>query len=168
MMRDETEYRYAELDASGDGMAGIVIRYGDVARFGEFSERFEPRSIRYSDVIVNLQHRRETPVARSGAGLELMDSDTELRAEIRPPDTIHGQTAISLVKAGILRGLSMEFRMLQERWDGKQRIIQRAELKGIGIVDRPAYSDSDIALRFAGMNAQSLPRNWRISGYPYF
>ena len=145
---DKSEFRYVAFRAEGDKIIGTVVKYGDEARFGVWTETFEAGSLRFSDVIVNLQHDRGRPVVRSGAGLELRDSLEALVAEIHLPNTTYAREARELVDAGILRGLSMEFRAKRDSWNGKRRTVNEAELFGIGIVDRPAYSDSTIAERF--------------------
>ena len=56
-----------------------------------------------------------------------------------------------MVRAGLLRGLSVEMRIDEETWeDGSpapSRTIHRALLYGIGLVDKPAYPDSKVAMR---------------------
>jgi len=142
------EFRFCEFRAMDDGLVGTVIRYGNEARFGDFTEVFEPGALQYDDVIVNLQHDRARPVARTGAGLELRDNAASLEARIVLPDTSYAREARELVAARILRGFSMEFRAVDEQWEGSRRTVRAARLLGIGIVDRPAYSDSRIARRF--------------------
>ena len=58
------------------------------------------------------------------------------------PATREGDDALELVKNGTLRGLSVEFRALRDRFVGDLREIGRAVLSGIGLVDRPAYPGS--------------------------
>ena len=152
------ERRFVLFRADGDALTGVVVRYGDTAAFGEWRERFEPGALSYDDVIVNLQHDRAKPVARLGAGLMLSDSPERMEARIEPPDTSYGREARELVTAGILRGLSMEFLAREERMEGKTRIVSRADLVGIGIVDRPAYAESAIAARFAELSLRRAPR----------
>ncbi len=64
--------RYIELRSeSPDVIAGTVLKYGDVAHIGRaFHERFMPGSVKYDDVILNLLHDRQAPVARTGAGCD--------------------------------------------------------------------------------------------------
>ena len=49
----------------------------------------------------------------------------------------------------MLRGLSVEMRVSDEEWevDGtiSTRTVQAADLRGLAIVDRPAYGDSHLA-----------------------
>lgn len=147
--RREAEVRFVEFRADGGTLEGVAVRYGDTARIGPFSEEFRTGSFagRFEDVIVNLQHDRGRPVARSGAGLELRDGADALRASIAMPDTSYAREARELVDARILRGLSVEFRVLTEEWRGDHRIINTAELTGLALVDRPAYPESTIAER---------------------
>jgi len=144
----EAERRFVEFRATDDGIiTGTAVRYGDVARIGDFSERFEAGSLRYDDVMVNLMHRREAPVARTGAGLTLSNTATALEARIELPDTSYAREARELVSARILRGMSVEFRAIKDRWEDRNRIIEDAALVAIGLVDVPAYPDSVIAQR---------------------
>ena len=158
---DEPEFRYAEFRADGDAMTGVVVRYGDEANLGEFREQFAPGSLRWDDVIVNLMHRRDNPVARTGAGLTLTETGGALEARVEPPESEYGKLALDLVRGRLLRGFSMEFRAVKEDWRGDLRVIREARLLGIGIVDRPAYSESEIAVRAAVNRPQPKPRRRR-------
>ena len=147
---DKLEYRFAELRQTGARLIeGTAVRYGDIAlnSFGQ-NERFSPRSLTFSDVILNVQHDRGRPLARTeGGGLELSDSATELSVRAELPQTREADDALELIKMKILRGLSVEFRALDEILEGGIRVIKRAELSGIGLVDRPAYPQSGVSAR---------------------
>lgn len=137
--------RYVEFRADGDinSVAGTVVSYADEARLGAgFYERFTPGSIRHSDVILNIMHDPAKPVARTGHGLTIDDNANALTIRSVIPDTVYGREARELIKAGILRGFSMEFRAETETFEGNTRIIKKAELSGVGLVDRPAYKQS--------------------------
>lgn len=153
----ETEKRFQEFRAvkigGSDGpvnIAGLVLPYGRRAEIGgKFSEEFRAGSIGQSgDVILNIQHDRTKPVARTGSGLNINHDSDAIRASIDIPDTVYGREAAELVEARILRGFSVEFRALEDEWDGNHRTVTRAELVGIALVDRPAYTDAQIAMRF--------------------
>ena len=159
----DMERRFVEFRAEGDTITGSVMTYGDEARFGHWRERFEPRSLEVGeDVIVNLQHDRSKPVARTGAGLELRSTDQGVEAELTLPDTVYGREARELVAANILRGFSVEFRAIKEAWEGKTRIIKRAALVGFALVDRPAYPASQIAMRFDAMVTPKRPPRYYV------
>lgn len=150
---ERMERRFIEFRADGRVIEGPLMVYGDEAQFGDWRERFEPRSLQVrDDVIVNLQHDRRRPVARTGAGLRIDATDREVRADIRLPETVFGREAHELVQANILRGFSVEFRARQDRWEGKTRIIERADLLGFALVDRPAYPAAQIADRMAALH----------------
>ena len=156
--------RHFELRQEGPGViTGTILRYGDVANIGGFyRERFESGSVSWDDVILNLHHDRKQPVARTGAGLTIQDSGGELRMRAEIPDTIYGRQARELIDNNIVRGLSAEFIPSDESFDNNVRVIKRAELFGVGIVDRPAYPASTIDRSLA------LPLQYRQSGISAF
>ena len=160
-MTGKTEFRFIEFRNEGDTITGPVMVYGSEARFGDWREVFEPGSLKFDDVIVNIQHDRSKPVARTGAGLELRDSSKALDARISLPDTVYAREARELVNTNILRGFSVEFLASKERMEGRTRVIEEAKLYGFGLVDRPAYDESRIAKRFDLMEigpVQSIAR----------
>ena len=96
------ERRYAELRQEGRRLLGTAIRYGEIATLPFGHERFEPGAFApLSDVILNVQHDRGRPLARTGGGgLMLHDDPAELRIEASLPDTQVGNDTLSLVKSG--------------------------------------------------------------------
>ena len=148
-MSRKSEFRFAPLNKLGDTLRGVAMRYGSVAKFGSFSEIFEPGSLTFDDPILNIQHDRTRPVARIGAGLALDDTPRALLINVDIPDTPFGREARELVDADILRGVSIEFVPTEEEWSGTTRTISAAVLTGIALVDKPAYADSVIAERMA-------------------
>ena len=77
-----------------------------------------------------------------GGGLELIDTREALNIRATLPITQDANDTIALILGGVLRGLSLEFSAVAERMEGETRIVERAELRGLAVVDRPAYSDS--------------------------
>lgn len=147
------EFR-AELPESGPArIEGALMPYGGKARAMKlgttFTEEFRAGSIKsgLDNAIANIMHDRMKPVARTGAGLVLTDGEKELRASIELPDTVHGREARELVRDGILRGFSIEFRAMDQEWQGSHRIITEAHVFGLALVDRPAYSGAQIEAR---------------------
>ena len=137
-------------------LSGTLVKYGDRANMGSFVEEIEPGAfapVEELDAGINVQHQIDKPLARTnGAGLTLIDSPEELKAEFELPDTQNGHDAAELINRGILRGLSIEMSVPPDgqKWtmtpDGKSlRTIHRAKLHGLGIVDSPAYTGSLIS-----------------------
>lgn len=152
----DSEIRFTELrfNTNGRSVSGIVIVYGDTATIGgRFRERFETGAfgdVAGADVILNLQHQRAVPLSRTGKDgtmdLTQIDNRIEMRAML--PDTTAGRDAAELVKTGVLRGLSVEFIPISERNMAGVRVIERARLTAIGLVDKPAYSNSTVNKRW--------------------
>ena len=132
-------------------MSGTLIRYGDTASLPFGFERFAPRAfgdVSQLDVLLNVAHVRQRPLARTGGGgLVLADTDTALTVRAELPATRESDDTLALIRGGVLRGLSLEFSSIDERMEGDTRILERAELQGLAIVDKPAYSDSTVAAR---------------------
>ena len=143
------EIRFCELRAEGERiLTGVAIRYGDVATLPWGSERFEAGAfdVGGSDVILNAQHARDVPLARTGGGgLELRDSPESLTIRAELPETRAADDVLTLVRGKILRGLSVEFHAKDEAMVGGVRVIRKAILEAVGVVDRGAYPDSIVA-----------------------
>lgn len=151
------ERRYAGAIESADGMTvrGVAIKYGDAARLpGGRRERIEAGAFgNVTDAILNRQHDRGRPLARQPDTLKIIDTAESMRIEARIVDTVDGRDARELIRAGVLTGLSVEMHVESERMDGDMRIVERARLVGVAIVDRPAYEESLIdraEVRMAG------------------
>ena len=147
------EVRYAAIESSGRRIEGIAVRYGDVADIpGIGAETFAPGAfgdVAGADVVLNAMHQRTVPLARTGGGgMRLIDDDSALRFQADLPSTAAADDTLELIRAGVLRGASVEFNATSEAYDGGVRRIQAAQLGNVAIVDRPAYPDSSIALRW--------------------
>ena len=156
----KTELRFEQGDVK-DGMvlAGLVMRYGDTADMGDFKEVFRAGAfgdLSDADVILNRQHDRNRPLARTGGGgLELFDSENELTFRAVLPNSESGKDLFELVRKKVMRGVSIEFIPEEEDFNSGTRIIKRARLLDIGLVDRPAYPESlaDISERMKKLNS---------------
>ena len=153
-------FRYAAIDADateGRTLVGTLISYGDTStkNMTGGAERFAPGAfgnVSELDTLLNIQHDRRRLVGRTGGGgLVLTDSPESLQIAATLPETRDGDDALTMVEAGILRGFSMEFLPRRERFDRATRVIEKAGLPSVALVDRPAYDDSIIAeIRQAG------------------
>ena len=149
MDTQRTLYCRAEISPENDlQLSGTAIRYGDVATlpFGkEVIDAGAFGNLEDADLILNRQHDRGKPLARSGGGgLEVIDSPSELRLRADLPDTPTGREAMTLVRSGVLRGFSIEFRALSEYVTDRVVHVANASLVGIALVDKPAYPDSQV------------------------
>ena len=152
----ELERRFCELRAPPDGrriLEGVAVRYGDVAKLPWGRERIRAGAFApIGDVLANVMHDRARPIGRTGdrGGLSLDDGPDELALRLTLPRTRDADDVLILIRQRILRALSVEFQPLKETLDeGDVRVIERAELIGVGVVDRPAYPDSLVTARMA-------------------
>lgn len=146
------ERRYAELrEEGGRHLSGVAVRYGEIATGLPWQERFAPGAfgdVGALDVFADVQHERGRLLARTGGGgLVLSDSPEALRLAVDVPETREGDDALTMVRRGVLRGWSVTFRALKERMEGAVRVIERARLHRVALVDVPAYSGSLVEAR---------------------
>ena len=149
----DREYRVLDIRATGDrSIEGVIIAFDDEAVFGQARERFAPGSLEWSDVVLNSQLDRSAPLARTGgAGLEIAADNDRVSFTATLPAGARQDQALEDVRSGILRGASAEFVPLEEVYEDRVRIIKKATLVGLALVDRPAYSKSTIAAREAAL-----------------
>ena len=157
-----TEYRFCEVRREGRVLEGTALVYGDVARIGSRTERFLPGALGADvgslDILMNVQHDRGRVLARTGGGgLVLTDTPTALEVRAELPETRESSDTLALIEAGVLRGISLEFQPLAERTEGGVRVITRARLAGLAVVDKPAYRASTVSARAE----VETPNRWR-------
>ena len=152
-----TERRYCELRSEGRTLQGDAVVYGDRAVFPWGEETIQSGAFApLGDVILNRQHERVIPLARTGGGgLTLQDSPEALRILATLPDTPSANETLTLIREKILRGLSIEFHATAERQSGDLRIIGKARLVGVGVVDDPQYPQSLVQARAKELRAKS-------------
>ena len=135
-----------ELRVAGRTLTGPALVFGDISP--EHRERFLPGSFGPSPrAPLNIQHDRRLEVLPAG-GYDLSDTGRALEVRaVLPADS----AAISLVRRGALSGFSVEFRALAESRDEVGvRIVERAALVGVGLVDVPSYPGSLAEVRRRG------------------
>ena len=147
---NELERRFIEFRQEDRKLSGVAVTYNAATVIFDFREQFQAGafgSVAALDVILNRQHDRRMPLARTGGGgLTLTDSTERLEVVADLPSTRDADDTLALVEAGVLRGLSLEFQAVTERWSGNLRTIEVAKLSGVAVVDRAAYSGSTVAL----------------------
>ena len=137
-----------EFRMTGGTLTGTAIRYGERAQ--DRAEMFLPGSFisGLDTAALNLQHDREHVIAEQPDELAFTNSvrSLALRAQLRP-DSAEAR----LVSRGALRGLSVEFVAIKERQDRGLRVISKAHLAGVGLVDSGSYrTEVEIRQRMAG------------------
>ena len=115
-MKPETRFTELRIENTGQ-LSGILMRYGDTAVLPFGKERFERGSFQFDDVILNSMHQREVPLARTGGG---RTRASRRAGEPHPcglccPTQRQRGILLTLVRSGVLRGLSVEFQALEER-----------------------------------------------------
>ena len=163
----EKRFSPVEYRADTGEVFGSGIVYGDRAKVvtpnGVYMETVRPGAFgRIGDVILNLQHDRARPLARTGGGgLDITDGTDRLTVRAMLPDTTDGHDARALLRhdgQGVLRGFSVEMKVEADEIDpgARLRTIHRAKLHGLGLVDRPAYEQSTAILkRFQDMESRA-------------
>ena len=151
---DEIEYRFVKIDPpAGDSriLEGTVIRYGEIGVGDYGPERFTPGSLEVNpDIILNVQHDRGRPIARTPDTLQLVDSAEALTLRADIPETREGSDALVSVRKNILQGLSLEFRQAKFTMQGGIRTITSALVSGVGLVDRGSFEGSKVETRAIG------------------
>ena len=144
-----------EVRVDGRTLRGPAMIYGQVAV--DRPERFEPGSlVPVEPVTLNLQHDPERRIASTDDGSLRLDHDDRalwITAEMR-----ENSAELELVRRGALTGLSVEFHPIRERQENGLRVISRAALPAIGLVDRGSYRTT-VELRRAEALATE-PRAW--------
>lgn len=136
-----------ELRAEGRVLVGPAIKYGDISL--SHRERFERGAFALDGRTrwLNLRHDPEKALAWTGAGLTIEDRADGLHVRAELAAIPAADRALADVQAGRLTGFSVEFRALSERRDSGVRVIERADLDGVGLVGAPSYQQSTVELR---------------------
>ncbi len=136
-----------ELRSEGRVLVGPAMRYGDVSP--SHRERFEPGAFALDSRTrwLDVRHDRERVIAWTGAGLVLEDRADALMVRAELPAIPAADKALADVALGRLNGFSVEFNALSERREGGLRVIERADLAGVGLVGAPSYQQSTVEIR---------------------
>ena len=139
------EIRYAEDEtrASPGRMFGTLVTYD--TRAADRPEMFSRGALLWQShgIIVDEQHNREAPILRA---VPFIDGNA-VKIDQRVPDTQRGRDAITNIREGVFRGLSVTFRAIQQEYRGGLRVISKAYLGRAGLVDDPSYGDSLVEVR---------------------
>ena len=147
-MKDEIrcsiEVRADDSRQSPGRIVGTVMAYNTIAK--DRREMFLPGSLTWDTergIVLNRQHERRSPIMR----IQPIIEGNEIRINQQIPDSVAGRSAAVEIKSGLLTGLSIEFRSLQETMSGGIRKISSAFLGAVGLVDSPSYAAAAVELR---------------------
>ena len=140
-------------EATGDGpgvVSGVCIKYHALSLPLDSTglrERIDPGA--FGDlpgpVFMNLGHRRDRLLGRfPDGGLVLTNTTAALRFDLTLPDTSDGRDTATLIRGGILQGVSIEFVRRQTRSEGRVLIVSTGTLRGLSRGDRPAYPRAQV------------------------
>lgn len=148
----ERFYSGLELRAEGRRLIGPAIRYGEVSP--SHRERFEAGAFSLADGrtrYLDVRHDSEKVIAHTdGGGLVLRDTSLALEVQATLARIPAADKALADVRAGRLRGFSIEFHASGERRESGIRVVERAELLGVGLVAHPSYEGSRAEIRARG------------------
>ena len=132
-----------EFRVAGRTLSGVAMRYGGTSP--TFRERFMPGAFgEVGTVDINVQH---DPALVAVRGALLTDTARELRVRADLPE---GSAALALVRRGALNGFSVEFKPKSERREAGIRVVERATLTGLALVDQGAYPAATAEVRARG------------------
>ena len=144
----ELEIRYSMngLVSAGRVVRGVVMQYGAIGKHpGGFRERIEPGAFTFEPgLFLNRFHQRITPIARLGKHLTLEDTNSELRMTATLPETATCNDVLKEIDAELLNGFSVEMKVARDSWQRGVRVIHKAKVYGIGLVDKPAYPEATL------------------------
>ena len=150
----DIEYRFAELrfDEPSRKVGGAVVRYDDRAVLAPgIEERINAGAfgdVQEIQVPVTIQHERSRLIGRTGSNATLSDTGKALEMAMTMPQTRDGDDAMTLIRDGILTGISVEMRVEDDVWANRTRTIRRARMIGYSLVSNPAYRKSELELRW--------------------
>ena len=133
-----------EIRAEGRRLSGPAIVYGDVSP--GHRERFEAGAFDLSagpTRWLDWDHDATRVIAfTGGGGLTLRADSAGVHVEADLPAIPIADKALAAVRAGEMRGLSVEFTALDETREAGLRLILKAELVGVALVQIPSYRKS--------------------------
>jgi HK97 family phage prohead protease len=151
----------AEQTMQGRTLAGYAAVYGEQSReiveLGrKFREKIAPGAFNATlaageDVRLYYNHDSSMPLARTASGTLKLRSDRKgLAFEATLPDTTLGNDVRVLLERGDLSGqMSFGFYVEEDSWnrDRSERLVKRAKLVEVSIVQDPAYEGTSSSLR---------------------
>ena len=137
----------ADDTRSGPGrLTGTLITEGEQA--SDRREVFLSGALTWpaEGIVLRRQHARDKPITM----IQPRREGNKIVVDEPLPDTTAGRDAAVEIRAGMFKGLSVEFVSQRERFAGGLRKIGGALLKGAGLVDTPSYTSAVVSVRNKG------------------
>jgi len=150
-------FKIDDIETRHDG--GMVLRgytsvfdslsewmgFREIVKAGAFKRSLESGK----DIKALVEHDPGRIVARTQNGsLELGEDTHGLWVKITPADTTEGRDLVENVRSGLLRQMSIGFRVLEESWshiDGEDvRTLHQCDLVECSVVADPAYTATSV------------------------
>jgi len=160
-MISRRDFTAAEQSIDGRTLAGYAAVYGQDSREiveggRKFTERIAPGAFNETlssgaDVKLFYNHDASMPLARTRSKTLTLRSDRNgLAFSAELPDTTLGRDIKTLLERGDLSGeMSFGFIVTEDSWskDRSQRLVKRAQLLEVSIVQDAAYPQTSSSLR---------------------
>jgi HK97 family phage prohead protease len=163
--------RAAKVEADERELHGYAIVFNSLSQdLGGFKERIAPpavdRTMREGGNVDALQdHERKTStiLGSTDSGLLRQVKDrTGLKVRIQPPDTQYVRDLMTVVKAGLVKGMSFAFRVMPDgqEWDEEGdtlvRTVTDMTYSEVSVVVNPAYLETQVAARNLQIDKRTL------------
>lgn len=160
-MISRRDFTAAEQSIDGRTLAGYAAVYGQDSREiveggRKFVERIAPGAFNETlssgaDVKLYYNHDASMPLARTRSGtLQLKSDRNGLSFSASLPETTLGNDVRALIERGDLSGeMSFGFYVTEDSWnkDRTQRLVKKAQLVEVSIVQDAAYPQTSSSLR---------------------
>ena len=129
-------------DRLGPGrVVGTLLTYGE--RASDRPMIFADNALSWEGgVVLNLQHDRTKHLARFAP----TPDGTRLMVDVRLPDTVAARDAVTLIKSGVLTGLSAEVVPEAEDSINGVRRVTKGRLVAAALVDGPSFRSSTVSV----------------------
>ena len=138
-----------DLETREDGrtLYGMAIPWDTPAQIGGFVETWKRGAFEGTDParvpLLRVHDHESLPIGRA---VSLTDTERGLETELRISKTQAGDEVLELIRDGALRGLSVGFKPIQDRWDNLKTRVERvkAKLVELSLTAFPAFEQAQI------------------------
>lgn len=136
-------------DDKPNRLEGYAYRFGDHGYADGMKERIDPGAFTMDDAMLLYQHDPMRVLGREGKNMELTEDKEGLRFEVELPDTSEARDIYSLVRAGIIDGVSvgMDGRETESEIKNGMRVIRKTRLREISLTPNPVYKQTSVEAR---------------------